>query len=95
MTRSDAAGKRGPIANRLDEIVSLLRTLISAERPEPCRLLRLKDAACYMSVSPWKLRGLVQNGEIPVVKNGEGAAGVWLLDKQDLDQWISRMKTTL
>ena len=81
--------------DRLDEIICLLRTFNSAERPKPCRLLRLKDAAVYVSLSPWKLRGLIQSGEIPVVRNGDGAAGVWLLDRKDLDDWVSRAKVTL
>jgi hypothetical protein len=95
MTGSQSTERSGTIAERLDEIISLLRTLISVERPKPSRLLRLKDAACYIAVSPWKLRGLVQNGEIPVVKNGDCAGGAWLLDLRDLDEWISRTKMTL
>jgi hypothetical protein len=46
-------------------------------------------------VSPWKLRGLIQRGEMPVVKNGDGDGGVWLLDVRDLDSWIDRSKMTL
>jgi Helix-turn-helix domain len=86
---------RSALAHKLDEMTSLLRALVSAERLKRCRLLRLKDAAAYVSVSPWKLRGLIQRGEIPVVRNGDGAAGVWLVDTQDLDHWIDRTKVTL
>jgi excisionase family DNA binding protein len=76
-------------------MITLLRALVSTESLKRCRLLRLKEAAHYISVSPWKLRALIQNGEIPVVKNGDGVAGVWLLDLRDLDEWISRTKVTL
>jgi excisionase family DNA binding protein len=82
------------IEGKLDEIITLLGKLVSRERPNQRRLLRLKEAARYMSVSPWKLRGLIQNGEIPIVRNGDGN-GVWLLDIKDLDDWISRTKATL
>jgi len=83
------------ISDKLDAIIRLLMALASAERPKRCRLLRLKDAAAYVCISPWKLRALIQGGQIPVVRNGDGAGGVWLLDKEDLDEWISRTKATL
>jgi excisionase family DNA binding protein len=83
------------MAEKLDKIIDLLGKLASAERPRPRRLLRLKEAASYISVSPWKLRGMIQGGEIPVVRNGDGAGGVWLLDTKDLDEWINRTKVRL
>ena len=43
------------------------------------RLLRLKNAAEYLALSPWTLRRLVQEVQIPVVRYGENAA--WLLDR--------------
>ena len=95
MTTVDTAGKHGAIPEKMDEILALLRALVSTEHLKRCRLLRLKDAANYISMSPWKLRALVQRGEIPIVKNGEGAASVWLLDMKDLDEWIRRTKVTL
>jgi excisionase family DNA binding protein len=79
---------------KLDEIAGLLKQFLTKERESSRRLLRLKEAAHYISVSPWKLRVLVQSGEIPVLRNGEGAAGVWLVDRMDLDQWINRTKTS-
>jgi len=83
------------IEKRLDEIIVLLGTLVSQERPTPRRLLRLKEAARYISVSPWKLRGLIQTGQIEIVKNSDGPGGVWLVDIKDLDAWIIRTKATL
>ena len=46
-------------------------------------LLRLKPAAQYLSMSPGKLRALIQTREIPIVKYGENAP--WLIDVRDLD----------
>jgi excisionase family DNA binding protein len=57
------------------------------------RLLRLKDAAVYVSLSPWKLRKLVQDGQLPIVKYGENTP--WLLDMRDLDGWVERHKQTV
>jgi hypothetical protein len=55
------------------------------------RLLRLKDASAYMSLSTWQLRRIVQAGEIPLVRIGsEGAP--WLVDVRDLDQFIDQHK---
>jgi excisionase family DNA binding protein len=59
----------------------------------PKRLLRLKDAAAYLSLSPGKLRAVVQKGELPIVRYGENAP--WLLDVRDLDLWVDRHKETL
>jgi hypothetical protein len=83
------------IEDKLDQIIVLLGKLVSKERSDPHRLLRLKEAAGYISVSPWKLRGLIQKGEIAIVKNRNGVGGVWLLDIRDLDDWINRSKATL
>jgi len=57
------------------------------------RLLRLKEAARYVSLSPWKLRKLVQDGQLPIVKYGENAP--WLLDLRDLDGWVERNKQSI
>jgi excisionase family DNA binding protein len=62
-------------------------------QPSSRRLLRLREAAQYVSLSPWKLRRLVQDGQLPVVKYGENAP--WLLDVRDLDNWVDRHKQML
>ena len=54
------------------------------------RLLRLKTAAVYLSLSPWKLRSLIQDGRLPVVQDMEGSP--FLLDVRDLDAFIERNK---
>jgi excisionase family DNA binding protein len=86
---------RNEIEDKLDQIIGLLGQLVSKEHSDPHRLLRLKEAAGYISVSAWKLRGLIQKGEIAIVKNRDCAGGVWLIDVEDLDDWIIRSKATL
>jgi excisionase family DNA binding protein len=54
------------------------------------RLLRTREAAAYLSLSPWKVRQLVQDGRLPVVQAEEGAP--FLLDIRDLDGYIERNK---
>jgi excisionase family DNA binding protein len=54
------------------------------------RLLRLKAAAEYLSLSPWKLRSLIQSGRLPVVQDSEGSP--FLMDVRDLDLYVERNK---
>jgi excisionase family DNA binding protein len=56
------------------------------------RLLRVREAAQYLSVSPWKLRRLVQDGLLPIIQHSDGAP--WLVDVRDLDSFIERNKRT-
>jgi excisionase family DNA binding protein len=56
------------------------------------RLFRLKMAAEYLSVSPWKLRRLIKEGRLPVVQDCDG--GPFLLDVRDLDGFVDRNKRT-
>jgi Helix-turn-helix domain len=37
----------------------------------PKRLLRTKDAALYLGVSPGKLRRLTQSGELPIIQHDD------------------------
>jgi len=54
------------------------------------RLLRTKEAAEYLGLSPWKLRRLIQCGQLPVVQDVDGSP--FLLDLRDLDGYIDRNK---
>jgi hypothetical protein len=56
------------------------------------RLMRLKAAAEYLCLSPWKLRNLIQTGELPAVVMNENAP--WLVDVHDLDRWVESHKIT-
>ncbi len=61
---------------------------------QPCiipgihRLYTVKEAASYLRLSPWTVRGLGWNGEIPEVKIGRRT----LFDQKDLDAFIDRSK---
>ncbi len=61
---------------------------------QPCiipgihRLYTVKEAASYLRLSPWTVRGLGWNGEIPEVKIGRRV----LYDRQDLDRFIESVK---
>ncbi|MGD1082116.1 MAG: helix-turn-helix domain-containing protein [Candidatus Sulfotelmatobacter sp.] len=57
------------------------------------RLVRLKQASEYLSISCWTLRQIIQAGEIPIVKVRDGAP--WLLDLSDLDSWVDQHKHTI
>jgi excisionase family DNA binding protein len=54
------------------------------------RLVRLTTAAEYLSLSPWKMRRLIQEGRLPVVQDCEGSP--FLLDLRDLDIYVDRNK---
>jgi hypothetical protein len=57
------------------------------------RMLKTNDAAAYLSISPWKLRNLVQSGEVSYIP-GDGTSP-WLFDKLELDRWIESRKVKL
>ena len=59
----------------------------------PRRLLRTKDAAEYLGMSPGKLRRLTQSGELPIIQHEERAP--WLYDLRDLDEHIEKSKHRL
>ena len=67
-------------------------TMIDSTAITP-RVMKTRQAARYLGVSAWKLRNLVQSGEIPCIL-GDGTSP-WLFDKLDLDAWIQRRKQTL
>lgn len=54
------------------------------------RLLRVAEAARYLNVAVWCLRGLVWRKEITPIKIGQGRR--LLFDKADLDSFIERLK---
>jgi excisionase family DNA binding protein len=53
--------------------------------------LRTSAAADYLSIRPNQLRRLVAEGQLPVVRLGEGAP--FLFDRRDLDALVERNKT--
>ncbi len=83
----DATAARRPQGN--NSLASVTQT-----RPKPARrLLRLREAALYIGMSVWKLRQIIQAGEIPVVQYGPNSP--WLVDQSDLDRWVERHKQIL
>jgi len=57
------------------------------------RLMKTKESARYLAVGAWKLRNLVQAGEIAcIISDGTSP---WLFDIHDLNDWIERQKRTL
>jgi excisionase family DNA binding protein len=54
--------------------------------------MRIKEASSYLSLSPWKLRQLIQCGKLPVVQDTDGSP--FLLDVRDLDGYVERSKRT-
>jgi len=59
------------------------------------RLLRLRPAAEYLSVSTRAIRSLIQKGELPIVPLSENDHAPWLVDVRDLDNLVERKKRTV
>ena len=59
------------------------------------RLLRTKDAPRYLGMGASQIRRLIQDGVLPVIKNGAGEHAPFLLDVRDLDSYVERSKVTL
>ena len=61
------------------------------------RLFTLKEAAIYLGRSQYGVRTLIWNGNLPVIKNPDGATNSrkqWI-DVVDLDLFIERNKETV
>ena len=69
----------------------MVRKVANSER----RVLRLKAAATYLSVSRDVIRGLIQRGELAIVRICENDHAPWLVDVKDLDNLVEKRKTTL
>lgn len=59
----------------------------------PRRLLRTKEAALYLGMSPGKVRRITQSGELPIIQHEEHSP--WLYDLNDLDSYIEKSKHRL
>jgi excisionase family DNA binding protein len=74
--------------------VDMATTYSSSDGPRPSasqvRLLSLRDAATYLSLSHWTLRELIWRGELACVKVGRRI----LVDVRDLENFIERNKQT-
>jgi excisionase family DNA binding protein len=79
---------------RSQEAAVMGQTGTQQTRPErhlAPRLVRIKEAAVYLGMSTWKLRDLVQQGRLPVIR-GEGTYAPWLFDVRDLDDFVNKEK---
>ncbi|OHB72092.1 MAG: hypothetical protein A2W23_08635 [Planctomycetes bacterium RBG_16_43_13] len=56
--------------------------------PTSKRLLDIKDAGVYLSISHWTIRELLNRGEIPYCRIGRKI----LLDLRDLDRFVEGLK---
>jgi excisionase family DNA binding protein len=63
----------------------------SVDRRPGRRLLTLREAACYLGISPWTLRELTWKGSLPVVRMTRKLH----FDLQDLDRFIEASKDRL
>ena len=54
------------------------------------RLLRLKEAAAYLSVSAWTMRQMARRGEVAFIQRTPYSP--FLFDLSDLDSWIESHK---
>ena len=55
------------------------------------RLLRTKDAAAYLGISPCEIRSLAQGGDLPYIQLAQD--GPWTFDVRDLDAYIDQKKS--
>jgi len=55
------------------------------------RLLRTRQAAEYLGMSPWSLRRMVEHRELLYVSAGDHTSA-WRFDIHDLDRWIEEHK---
>jgi excisionase family DNA binding protein len=62
------------------------------KEPTNRRLLRVRQAATYLSLSCWSLRNLIAAGKLPAVQINEG--GPFLIDLADLDRFVESNKHT-
>lgn len=81
------------VIDKLDEIAGLLRDVLKAQAQPRRRLVRLRSAAAYYSVSVGTIRTLIQKGALPIVKIHDGNRHTpHLIDLDDLDELIQRSK---
>lgn len=64
------------------------RTHETGESSSAVRLLDLKAAGRYLSLSFWSVRGMLDRGDLPFIRAGRRI----LVDVHDLDAWIEANK---
>jgi len=65
-------------------------------RAPTARLLTLPEASEYLGLSRWKLRQLVHEGKLRIVRlSVTGEEKKWRLDRRDLDALVEQAKVML
>lgn len=75
-----------------DTVLRLMK-IDEAELPDLLprrRLIRIRQAAEYLSVSEWTLRQMAHNGDIQFIQRTPQSP--MLFDLRDLDSWIEQAK---
>jgi excisionase family DNA binding protein len=65
------------------------RTVTISEFAVESRLLRLAQAAAYLSCTIWQVRSLIWSRQLPAIKLGRRL----LIDRTDLDRFVENKKT--
>ena len=78
------------VVDKLSEIAQLLQQLLTEDHQPKRRLLRVSEASHYLHVSPWQLRGLIQRGELKIVRSSNSSHAPWLIDIKDCDAGVER-----
>jgi excisionase family DNA binding protein len=55
------------------------------------KVMRTREAARYVGVSPWKLRNLVHEGKVAYISDGDATSALRFLVK-DLDDYLNRCR---
>ena len=55
------------------------------------KVLKTKEAAKYLAVSPWKLRNLVHEGKVAHISDGDTTSALRFL-VADLDEYLNRCR---
>lgn len=87
---ADSSSTSSTISSNGRQIASSTNSTRSSQIAVKPRLIRTKDAARYLGVSPWKIRQLVLAGQLSFVDDGDGSP--WRFDLEDLDAYIARQK---
>jgi excisionase family DNA binding protein len=56
------------------------------------RLIRVREAAEYLSVGKNAIRRFIAVGEFPAIQRKPGTNSPYLIDRNDLDKFISKHK---
>ncbi len=55
------------------------------------KVMKTREAAKYLAVSPWKLRNLVHAGKLAYISDGDSTSAMRFL-VEDLDDYLSRCR---